>query len=76
MVVYGFLTYNEGKVMIPNKELMEQFADMLRKESSLRFKGKIGERTGYTGRILAVGIAYDRNTKKHTCKVEVLGLQE
>lgn len=28
MVVYGFLSYENGKVSIPNKELMEKFADM------------------------------------------------
>ncbi|MGN0404000.1 MAG: AAA family ATPase [Bariatricus sp.] len=187
MVVYGFLTYENGKVMIPNKELMEKFSDMLRKESSLgyvyrlakesdrmlratlagdtdtmanilelahdtevpllsynneteltavvnlvylaardnyrveredksgvgyvdfifyplkdkdadciilelkvdhtpdeavrqikdkkyalRFKGKLGEEPRYTGRILAVGISYDKKQKKHSCKVEVL----
>lgn len=187
MVVYGFLSYSNGKVLIPNKELMDKFTDMLRKEVSLgyiyrlakesdrmlkatlsgdtdtmldileyahdteipllsysnetdlaavvnlvylsardsyrveredkagtgyvdfifypetdksadgiilelkvdhtpeaaieqiksrnyalRFKGKLGEEPKYTGRILAVGIAYNRKTKKHRCKVEVL----
>lgn len=38
----------------------------------LRFKGKIGEKPRYTGRILAVGIGYSKRTKKHSCKVEVL----
>ena len=37
MVVYGFLSYNKGKVSIPNKELMDKFADMLQKESSLGY---------------------------------------
>lgn len=32
MVVYGFLSYDNGKVSIPNKELMEKFVDMLQKE--------------------------------------------
>lgn len=187
MVVYGFLTYENGKVAIPNKELMDKFADMLRKESSLgyvyrlaresdkmlkatlsgdtdtmvnilelahdtevpllsynneteltaivnlvylaardhyrveredksgkgfvdfifypikdktadciilelkvdrtpdeaigqikdkkyslKFKGKLGEEPLYTGKILAVGISYDKKQKKHFCKVEVL----
>lgn len=31
MVVYGFLSYADGFVMIPNQELMGQFADMLEK---------------------------------------------
>lgn len=186
MVVYGFLTYENGTVMIPNKELMDKFADMLRKEASLgyvyrlakesdkmlkatlagdvqtmsqilefthdtevpllsynseaeltalvnlvflsardyyrieredkagigyvdflfypkktnedaiilelkvdhtpeeeiqqikdkkyalRLKGKLGEESVYTGKILAVGISYDKKKKKHACKVEVL----
>lgn len=187
MLVYGFLSYENGKVSIPNKELMDKFADMLQKEPSLgyvyrlarasdrmlqatlrgdtdtmrqileyahdtetpllnynhetkltaivnliylsardsyrieredkagigyvdfifypeadrkadgiilelkvdsapedaihqikdrkyalRFEGKMGEKSRYTGRILAVGIAYDRKTKLHSCKVEVL----
>ena len=187
MVVYGFLSYEDGRVSIPNKELMDKFADMLQKEPSLgyvyqlarasermleatknkdtdtmqeileyahdtevpllsynneaelaavvnlvylsardsyrmeredragigytdfifypdqnpaedgiilelkvdhtpedairqikerryalRFQGRPGERAHYTGRILAVGIAYDRKTKKHRCQVEVL----
>lgn len=42
------------------------------KRYQLRFAGKIGERPYYTGRILAVGISYDKESKKHSCKVEVL----
>lgn len=187
MLVYGFLSYEEGKVSIPNKELMDKFEDMLRKEQSLgyvhrlakesdrmlkatlsedtdtmlsilefahnteipllsysnesdltavinliylsardyyrieredkagigyvdfifypeldmsadciilelkvnhtpeeaiqqikdkqyalRFQSKLGEKTRYTGRILAVGIAYDKKKNKHSCKIEVL----
>ena len=186
MVVYGFLNYEKGKVSIPNKELMDKFAAMLQKESSLgyvyrlahesermlyatlhgdsntmneilayahdtevpllsynhetelsaivnlvylaardryrvereekaglgyvdfifypydktadclilelkvdatpekaiqqiiekkyamRFSGKLGEKRNYTGRILAVGIGYDKKTKRHACKVQEL----
>ena len=42
------------------------------KKYALRFKGKIGEKQKYTGRILAVGIIYNRKTKKHSCKIEIL----
>lgn len=42
------------------------------KNYALRLKGKLGEKVKYTGRILAVGISYDRKTKEHFCKVEVL----
>lgn len=186
MVVYGFLNYEDGYVSIPNKELMDKFADMIEKEPSLgyvyrlakesarmlratkfgdtktmleileyahntespllsysneaelaavirlvyldardyyrieredkaglgyvdfifypnqkdddciimelkvdssvedairqiedrkyvlNFQGKLGEEAEYTGRILAVGIAYDRKSKKHSCKIEIL----
>lgn len=187
MVVYGFLNYENGKVAIPNKELMDKFADMLQKEHSLgyvhrlahesdrmllatlagdtktmaeilsyahdteapllsynhetelsaivnlvylsarnhydiqredkartgyvdfifypknpltddciilelkvdhspeeaiqqikarnyalRFEGKLGEEKAYRGRILAVGIGYEKESKKHACKIEVL----
>ena len=41
---------------------------------ALNFDGKLGQQPKCTGRILAVGIAYDRKdpNKKHECKVEVL----
>lgn len=42
------------------------------KDYALRFKGKLGEKQTYTGRVLAVGISYSKKTKKHSCKVEVL----
>lgn len=37
MVVYGFLSYENGMVSIPNKELMDQFADMLKREASFGY---------------------------------------
>ncbi len=186
MVVYGFLSYDNGKVSIPNKELMEHFDEMLQKEQSLgyicrlsqvsqrmltatktcdtktmleileyahntesplldynseieltaivnlvylaardtyrveredkagvgyvdfifypfdktddciilelkvddtpesairqikdrkyalRFRGRLGDNTLFSGRVLAVGLAYDKKNKKHACKVEIL----
>lgn len=38
----------------------------------LKFQGRLGDAPRYTGRILAVGMSYDRKTKKHSCKVEIL----
>lgn len=38
----------------------------------LRFRERIGEEQKYTGRILAIGISYNKKTKKHICRVEVL----
>lgn len=44
------------------------------KKYGLNFEGKLGEEPKCTGRILAVGIAYNRKDRKkrHECKVEVL----
>ncbi|MDE7311950.1 MAG: ATP-binding protein [Eubacterium sp.] len=51
------------------KEAVRQIKE---KNYALRFQGKLGEKAKYTGRILAVGISYDRKTKEHSCMVEVL----
>ena len=37
MVVYGFLSYLNGKVCIPNRELMEKFDELLMKNESLGY---------------------------------------
>ena len=50
----------------------EAIAQIKEKEYDLRFKGKMAETERYTGRILAVGISYDKETKEHACKIEVL----
>lgn len=51
------------------EEAIQQIKD---RQYALRFVPKLGEKCKYTGRVLAVGIAYDKVTKKHQCKVEVL----
>ena len=51
------------------EEALQQIRD---KKYVLKFEGKTGERMRYTGRILGVGIAYDKKTKVHSCKIEVL----
>ncbi len=47
-------------------------AQIREKDYALRFCGKLGEEPRYTGRVLLVGIAYDKETKEHCCKVELL----
>lgn len=42
------------------------------KNYALRFQGKLGEKPKYTGKILAVGISYNKKTKQYSCKVKVL----
>lgn len=59
----------ELKVGHTPEEAIQQIKD---KKYALRFKGKLGEGYLYTGKVLAVGISYDKETKKHSCKVEVL----
>ena len=50
----------------------EAIRQIKEKKYALRFQGKLGEECRYTGRILAVGISYDKTEKKHRCKVEIL----
>lgn len=52
----------------------EAIRQIKERQYALRFEGKIGERPEYTGRILAVGIAYNKKDKRkcHECRVEVL----
>ncbi len=59
----------ELKVNHTAKEAIEQIKE---KQYALRFEPKLGEKRKYTGRILAVGISYSKETKKHECKIEVL----
>ncbi len=51
------------------QEAIRQIKD---RQYALAFAPKTGAPAFYTGRILAVGIAYDRETKKHSCVTEVL----
>ncbi len=45
MVVYGFLSYENGMVSIPNKELMDQFADMIKREASLGYVYRLAKKS-------------------------------
>lgn len=59
MVVYGFLSYENGKVCIPNKELMEKFADMLQKQPSFGYVYQLAKESE---RMLQATIAGDTDT--------------
>ena len=59
MVVYGFLSYENGKVCIPNKELMDKFDEMLQKEASLGYVYRLARESG---RMLAATLAGDTDT--------------
>ncbi len=43
MVVYGFLSYENGYVSVPNRELMERFDEMLQKEASLGYVHRLAK---------------------------------
>ena len=59
MVVYGFLNYSQGYVSIPNKELMDKFAEVVQREPSL---GNVYKLTKESGRMLAATKARDTKT--------------
>ncbi len=59
----------ELKVDHTAEEALRQIRD---KRYALKFEGKLGEKRKYSGRIFGVGIAYNKKTKEHTCKIEVL----
>lgn len=61
----------ELKVDSTPEEAIRQITD---KDYALRFLGKLGEKQEYTGNVLAVGISYDKKTKKHSCKVEIVSV--
>lgn len=59
----------ELKVDHTPEEALRQIKE---KKYTLKFEGKLGESLKYPGRVLGVGIAYDKNTKVHACRIEVL----
>lgn len=59
MVVYGFLSYYDGTVRIPNKELMNHFYEMIQKENSL---GYINCLARESGRMLEATLEGDTET--------------
>lgn len=59
MVVYGFLSYEEGQVSIPNKELMDKFTSVLQKEPSLGYVHRLAKESA---RMLQATLAGDTRT--------------
>ena len=57
MVVYGFLSYYEGQLTIPNKELMTKFQNVLKRESM----GEIAKITQQSKEMLEATIAGDED---------------
>lgn len=55
-----------------NHTPQEAIRQIKEKEYALRFKGRLGDPSPRSGRILAVGISYDKRNKKHSCAIEIL----
>ena len=56
MVIYGLLTYRDGAVSIPNRELMDSFTSMMRREKSL---GYIYNLANVSGKMLSATLSGD-----------------
>lgn len=59
MVVYGLLTYKDGKVFIPNKELMDQFNELMLSRDSLGYVYDLARKSEQT---LQATLAGDNQT--------------
>lgn len=66
MVVYGFLSYENGKVSIPNKELGDKFAEMLQKEPSLGYVHRLARESE---RMLQATLAGDTKTMEEVLEL-------
>lgn len=59
------VSFWNSKLTILPREAIQQIKD---RGYTLRFEGKLGEKKQYTGRILAVGIAYSKEDKNIAVK--------
>ncbi|MCD8110450.1 MAG: ATP-binding protein [Clostridiales bacterium] len=59
MVVYGFLNYEDGRVHVPNRELMNEFAKTIRREKKL---GYIYDLANASSRMLRATLDGDTKT--------------
>lgn len=66
MVVYGFLSYENGRVCIPNKELMDKFAQMMQKENSLGYVYRLAKESE---RMLQATLAGDTKTMEEILEI-------
>lgn len=68
MVVYGFLSYENGMVSIPNKELMDKFSDMLKKEASLGYVYRLAKASE---KMLRATLAGDTKTMEQILELKM-----
>ena len=62
----------ELKIDSTPQEAIQQIKD---RKYLLRFQGRLGEKPRDIEKVLAVGIAYDKKSKKHDCMIEVLDIK-
>lgn len=78
MVIYGFLSYYDGTLKIPNKEIMKEFEKALKDKSFgevvdiIKSSDKMKSTLNEDRKILAVAICYNSKKKEHECKIEVI----
>ncbi len=58
MVVYGLLTYTEGEVLIPNKELMDKYNELLLSRDSLGYVYKLARKSEQMLQATQIGRAH------------------
>lgn len=71
MIILGFLSYYDGYLKIPNKELMREFEKALQDEYfgyliEIIIRKFVKEHEN----VLLVTICYDSKMKNHSCKIE------
>lgn len=66
MVVYGLLTYKDGAVSIPNRELMDSFSSMMKRERSL---GYIYNLANASRKMLSATLSGDTKTMAEILKL-------
>lgn len=59
MVIYGFLTYLDGYVTIPKKELMDKFANMVKQRPGFGYMYRLAVESGRskTGNMCRISMA-------------------
>lgn len=77
-IFYPLLRNRDGLILELKVDDTPQAAidQIKKKEYLLKFRGRLAERKAFVGRVLAVGIGYDKDTKEHSCKVEELDEKE
>lgn len=74
LIHLGYLTFDFDKktARIPNHEVQQEFINSIEDGGWENVMGAIRRSEELLDATLAVGISYDRKTKKHRCRIETL----